>query len=220
MSKSPRRKPLSDETKEKLRVSMIGRNRGGKPPIKERVKPPESKICFCCKEEKAIGEFHFHKQMRDGHLNKCKSCFRENVIANRIKKYGSLEAFSRHSYARELELGTRSRIAPQKYGRDPESRRLALVKYNHARNAKTKLATEFDEFVFVEAVSLCEMRRKATGMKWSVDHIVPLHHKDACGLHNAYNFQVVPLLWNSIKSNKTMEKLFPDSHKHLGGVGL
>lgn len=198
---------------------MTGRNRGGKTAPTDRKKPPAFKTCFCCNETKLIEAFHFHKTMSDGHLNKCKPCCQANIRANRINKYGSMKEYRKYSYAKELERGTRSRLAPQKYGKDPESRKIIVAKYGHKRRTKTKLVTEFDEFVFAEAIRLCTMRKKATGIRWSLDHVIPFEHKDACGLHNAYNFQVVPLLWNSIKGHRTMETFFPDG-RQSSGMGM
>ncbi len=47
--------------------------------------------------------------------------------------------------------------------------------------------------------------RKQTGTKWHVDHIVPLKHPLACGLHNEFNLRVIPASENQSKGNRLCE---------------
>jgi hypothetical protein len=77
---------------------------------------------------------------------------------------------------------------------------------NSKRRAGKVMATpiwfsEFDEFVIQEAFDLCQQREAKTKIKWSVDHMVPLKAKNACGLHCANNIQVIPQSLNYAKRN-------------------
>lgn len=60
----------------------------------------------------------------------------------------------------------------------------------------------FDKALVEEAYHLAQLRGKATGFPWHVDHIVPLQSPIVCGLHSIENLQVIPGVLNLSKSNR------------------
>lgn len=79
----------------------------------------------------------------------------------------------------------------------------------HKRRAKKIQATpcwygEFDRFVVHEALRLARLRQSITGVKWHVDHMIPLQSKEASGFHCASNIQVIPEWMNVSKANRIM----------------
>jgi len=52
-----------------------------------------TKVCFKCGEEKPLGEYYAHPQMRDGHLNKCKDCTKKDVRQHRLENPERVRAY-------------------------------------------------------------------------------------------------------------------------------
>lgn len=95
--------------------------------------------------------------------------------------------------------------AREKRGRD--ARPHIHLAYNQRRRAARMQAIpgwfgEFDEFVISEAAMLCALRESATGLRWHIDHLIPLQARTASGLHCAGNIQVIPAITNIRKRNR------------------
>ena len=167
------------------------------------------KTCIRCGETKPIEAFHKHKGMKDGHLNKCKTCVFECVTEWREKNPDARK--KEHARKRQREGGrTRAEYVAERFA-NPIGRKASSLKYAHKRRRleENMFKSEIDELVFHEAADLCQRREKVTGFKWHIDHIVPMMHKDACGLSSAANLQVVPATWNVRKNNKSMATYWP-----------
>lgn len=57
-------------------------------------------------------------------------------------------------------------------------------------------------FFIEEAYLLATLRNRLTGVKWEVDHEVPLVHPLVCGLHVEHNLRVIPAMENRRKGNR------------------
>lgn len=75
--------------------------------------------------------------------------------------------------------------------------------------------SEFDDFAIKEMSLLCRAREAATGIKWQVDHMIPLQSRTACGLHYAKNLQVIPAFLNAWKKNRMVLTVDDEWLSHL-----
>ena len=53
------------------------------------------KTCFKCQQEIDLCEFYVHKQMFDGHLNKCIECTKRDVLEHRFANLERIRAYDR-----------------------------------------------------------------------------------------------------------------------------
>jgi len=69
------------------------------------------------------------------------------------------------------------------------------------RNAYKPNDIELFSILESELRSLSKVRERETGVKWHVDHIIPLKSKKVCGLHNEFNLRLIPAIDNIRKRN-------------------
>jgi hypothetical protein len=62
----------------------------------------ESKKCIICNIEKVVSDYYVHRQMADGHLNKCKQCCKDQA-AERHKRLSKNESFVEKERIRNRE---------------------------------------------------------------------------------------------------------------------
>lgn len=75
--------------------------------------------------------------------------------------------------------------------------------YAERRAAQIKATPSWaNKFFIQEAYRLARLRTKITGVRWHVDHIVPLRSPLVCGLHVENNLQVILGIENERKGNK------------------
>jgi hypothetical protein len=80
--------------------------------------------------------------------------------------------------------------------------RLNAEKARRMADRKNRTPQWANLFFIEEIYDLARRRTASTGIKWSVDHIVPMKSELVCGLHVEHNLRVIPHVQNVSKRNR------------------
>lgn len=138
----------------------------------------------------------------------------ESIKEKRRKKYAEnpeKELVISRVRAAEWRAANPDKVKAQKplkqaYKRaNPHKSAALCAKRRSAKMLRTPNWLSNDDLWMIEqAYELAALRKKATGVAWHVDHVVPLQGQDVSGLHVPWNLQVIPWRQNLSKGNRTI----------------
>lgn len=148
------------------------------------------KACTLCNAEKSIDGFSKTYNKNDGRRNVCKSC--ENIRKKKHRQSVKGEA----TYRRWTLLDKKNH--PDKW-----LKRRDKDQAEYREQLKIATLKPYRPFGIVQMFyPLCREKTQETGIRYSVDHIIPLKNNKVCGLNVPWNIQVIPLADNILKGNK------------------
>ena len=101
------------------------------------------KECFKCLETKELKDFYKHKEMFDGHLNKCKECTKRDVRKHREENLESIREYDRNRPNHLERNKSNIERGKEKYHNDLEYKRSVLeTKKSWANNNAVKVMAQ------------------------------------------------------------------------------
>ena len=89
------------------------------------------------------------------------------------------------------------------YNKNPHKKRIARAKYKAIHLKSTPKWLSKDHLILIEMYyKLAVYMTEVTGIKWEVDHIIPLQGQNVSGLHVPWNLRVITKAENASKCNK------------------
>lgn len=164
----------------------------------------ESKVCTKCKEEKPLENFDWRSKAKGRRQSICKSCTSEYHKQRRPALRQKLNAYASEYRAQNRE---NAKEASRKWRQENKGKATANARNYRAKKMQRTASWANEQLIaayYTEAKRLEEL----TGIKFHVDHIIPLQGELVSGLHVETNLQLLPAHENRDKSNSFDPELF------------
>ena len=168
-----------------------------------------NKICSCCGLKKPLIDFHKQKDCLGGHSSVCKLCKKEqrkkyyqenkDLVKERYKIWQSKN--DRTEYHAKYRKENKEKIKQYFISIRHLSAKNRAIRRSRIAERTPKWLTKADLFEIECIYKYCGALRNV-GLKYEVDHIIPLAGKNASGLHVPTNLQVISQFDNRSKANK------------------
>jgi hypothetical protein len=167
------------------------------------------KICSCCGIKKPLIEFYKQSDCLDGHRSKCKVCTKETKkqcyknVKEEYKKRNRIwrEANDRTEYYAKYRQENKEKIKQYFVNSRHISAKNTAIRRSRILQRTPQWLSKTDLFEIECVYKYCGALRNA-GLKYEVDHIIPLAGKKVSGFHVPTNLQVIPEFDNRQKANK------------------
>lgn len=180
-------------------------------------------------DAKATGATHYFtgKPCIRGHIalrktkGVCVECMKEDWAIDNAKRSEKPKSEASKAAGRRYYERNKEAVIARAAARPPEERRknrnkhkernpeiykaLTSVRKRRHRNATPKWITTEQKQAMRQLYLSAQRLTKLTGVRYVVDHIVPLINPDVCGLHVPWNLRVMTQEENLKKSNKLLD---------------
>lgn len=158
------------------------------------------RICSKCKVEKTLECFGKASKHKCGLRYDCKACQakyrKDHFQKNKERQLEQGRKWKSDNKEQALEYS-------KQWARDNKDKRCSYEMNRHALKVATNLlkGDEWNDFFIQEIYNQSKVLSEETGIKWEVDHIVPLQGEQVTGLHVWNNLQLLPASINRSKKN-------------------
>lgn len=157
------------------------------------------KKCNDCLVDMELTSFYKNSKSKDGFSHYCKKCYNE-----RNKKSYKSNIEKRRAYNRKLYENNKERYKAnyKKYRSKESSKSVHNARQTRRRCSKLNATPTWADLEKIKVLyEKAKWLESLTGLKYHVDHVIPLQNENVCGLHCWHNLQIIERSCNLSKGN-------------------